>query len=237
MSLATGRTVGSLDRGEYLPETQRFPFAFLALAGGEAYVHGTDWNVLDISDAATGHRLTARSFPPGDRDRPLDYFHGELAVSPDGRWIADDGWVWHPVGVPMVWSVAAWLANPYEPEDGPTLRQLADRPNWNEPIVWCGDRVVLRGLSTTNGRELSPGAMLCDPTGDAEPVVFTGPKGRLLSFDGRLFSSTVDGLTEWNPTTGEHVGHLPGFRPTTVHPATGELLTLDGAIATIGISV
>ncbi len=46
------------------------------------------------------------------RARPLhylDYFHGELSVSPAENWIADNGWVWHPSGIVTSWSLQAWF--------------------------------------------------------------------------------------------------------------------------------
>ncbi|GIF53579.1 hypothetical protein DFJ67_4549 [Asanoa ferruginea] len=229
VDLAAGRIVAELDRGEYRPGTQRVPFAFLALDDGEAYVHGTNWDRVDISDAATGRLRTAR-----DSSAYNGYFHGELVVSPDGRWIADDGWVWTPVGMPQVWSVDAWLSNPGEPEDGPTRRRLADRPDWNEPIVWCGDHVVLRGLGTWLDPALLPGAAVHDPATGAVILEFAGPTGRLLSHGGRLFATTATGVEVWDPVSGARTARIPDFRPTVVHPASGELLALDSTTAVIG---
>ena len=72
------------------------------LDGRTLVVHATDWNRLDVSDPATGERLTLRDLPQPESGQPrpnryMDYCHAGLSVSPDYEWIADWGWIWHPV--------------------------------------------------------------------------------------------------------------------------------------------
>src|SRR5258708_20088087 len=108
-------------------------------------IHGSGWNRLDGSDSATGELVSDRnptSYRRGE-DRPahyLDYFHGRLVLSPDGRRIVDDGWVWHPFGIPDVWDIQAWLDNNvWESEDGPSKLSLASRAYyWNHPLFCLG---------------------------------------------------------------------------------------------------
>jgi hypothetical protein len=93
-------------------------------------IHRTSWNRLDLSDPATGAPLSDRgptSYRQGEPrpDYYLDYFHGRLHVSPGAKHIADDGWVWHPVGLVTVWDLEAWLGSAWESEDGPTKRRSA----------------------------------------------------------------------------------------------------------------
>lgn len=79
----------------------------------------------------------------------LDYFHGRLVVSPDGQRIADDGWVWHPVGIPTVWDLGRWLdTNPWESEDGPSRMPLAGRAYfWDHGMCWFDcERIALSGI-------------------------------------------------------------------------------------------
>ena len=128
LDLATGAARMRLDRGDHHPEQTDFPVAFYETDRTLWLVHGTNWNRLDISDPRTGRLLTDRS-PTSNRqgeDRPqhyLDYFDGGLAISPGGEWIVDNGWVWHPLGVVVAWSLRWWSeGNPWESEDGPTKR-------------------------------------------------------------------------------------------------------------------
>jgi hypothetical protein len=227
----SGRTTADLDRGEYRPGTTRFPFAFVAHPGGEVFVHGTDWHRVDISEAATGRLLTARNFPVAEGARlPEHYagmFHGALYPSPDGRWIADDGWVWHPVATPTVWDLELWRTNPYESEDGPSRLRLVDRSEWNVPMCWIGDRLAISGLGGLEDYPLLPGVRIFDPETGAEQNAFAGPTGELFAAGDRLFSAAPDGLEVWDADTGERLGQIPGFTPTGRHPATGEFAALQ----------
>lgn len=112
--LGLGRATMRLDRGDYHEEHCNFPVAFFENQGQLLLVHGTDWNRLDVSDPATGTLLTERaptSYQQG-QDRPehyLDYFHCGLVVSPNGEYVADNGWVWYPDGMVTTWSLRRWL--------------------------------------------------------------------------------------------------------------------------------
>ena len=128
----SGRTTMLLDGGRYHPETVPFSLVFGEHHGRPVMVHRTAWNRLDVADPESGRLLTARthaSAAPGERpEHYLDYFHGRLHLSPDGRWLADDGWVWSPVGLPVIWNLGRWLdGNPWESEDGPSRQRLCQR--------------------------------------------------------------------------------------------------------------
>lgn len=110
--LRTGATTATLDGGEYHRYTVPFSCAFVEHDGREIVIHRTAWNRLDASLAGTGELLTGRDPTSDERGEAepghrLDYFHGAIVASPDGRRVADDGWVWSPVGIPVAWSVAA----------------------------------------------------------------------------------------------------------------------------------
>ncbi len=234
LDLTTGQVALRLDRDDYHSDTTPYPCAFVASAHGPLLVHATRWNRLDVYDPTARRSRSQRSQPRYERDKPfpphyLDYFHGALCPSPDGRWIADDGWVWHPVGIPTLWSVPAWLANPYESEDGPSRRELCLREyHWDTPMCWVGaDRLAVSGLGDDGGWML-PGVRLFDPVSGRELAAFAGPAGPLHSDGHRLCSTGDDGLEIWDPDTGERTGRVPGFRPTRYHPATGELAALHG---------
>jgi hypothetical protein len=131
IDLRSGQITLTMDGGQYHHETVPFSFAFACWPGRVVVVHRTAWNRLDVSDASSGQLLSERSptsYRAGEERPPhyLDYFHGALHLSPGGNHILDDGWVWHPVGIPVVWSVDHWLSkNIWESEDGPTKRKFA----------------------------------------------------------------------------------------------------------------
>jgi hypothetical protein len=225
----TGRQTAILDRGQYYPGTTRFPFAFVEHPDGERFVHGTAWNRLDVSDARTGQLLTGRELG----ERRLDYFHGALLVSPDGQWIADDGWVWTPVGFPVVWNLQAWHSNPYESEDGPSRRRLADRPDWNQPMCWFGGHLAVSGIGGWTDEHLIPGVRVFDPASGDEVASFAGPTGAHFTAQGLLLTAGDAGLEIWSVESGERTGRLPGFVPQRQHPSTGELIALHDIAVTV----
>ncbi|MFT3696331.1 MAG: hypothetical protein QM831_24540 [Kofleriaceae bacterium] len=148
VELATGRTV-PLVREDYHAEHCTFPFAFVERDGRVLYIWAPTWNRLDLVDAETGENLSARTFTHRDEATPddpahyLDYFHCGLRVSPNARRFADNGWVWHPLGMVTTASIDAWLANPFETEDGPTYKQLEWRDYWDGPIAWLDDDHII----------------------------------------------------------------------------------------------
>lgn len=253
VDLRTGQTTLALDGGDYHADTVPLSFAFTELDGRTIAIHRTAWNRLDLSDPATGRLISAREFAPArEGEEPpahaLDYFHGELYVSPDGRHVLDDGWVWHPVGIPMVWDLDRWLMdNPWESEDGPSKVDLCVRAYcWGRGMAWLDDRLVaLEGLGDDDQR-LAPGARIFDIEAQAPPETaaempgsrtaqelfsFPGPSGGFFGGRGGLFSADSKDLSVWDPKTGDRVALIPGFSPTHQHVGANELACItDGML-------
>lgn len=237
VDLRTGKVTLSLDAGAYHAETVPFSFAFADIDGQVVAVHRSEWNRLDLSDPATGQLLSVRE---QTKEHALDYFHGELYVSPDHRHILDDGWVWHPVGIPAAWDLERWrMDNPWESEDGPSRVTLCIRAYyWNGAMAWIDERrVAIDGLGDDE-KDMEDGARIFDITtklpeeeNARELFSFKGPRGRFFGSRGRLYCADPAGLTVWNPETGEQIGSIPGFVPTHKHLHANELAcVVDGAL-------
>lgn len=213
----TGAVLRRIDRGDYHPEQTPFPAAFADTPAGAVLIAATDWNRLDVFEAATGRLLTERGPTryTGEQ-RPehyLDYFHGALQVAPGGRWIVDDGWVWHPVGLPRSWSVERWLGgNVWESEDGGSCADLRQvEYHWDAPICWLDEqRVVLWGLGNDDEAMLA-GVTVVDVTTGSRVSQFAGPAGRLFSDGRRLYSADAGDLSVWDPLTGDRTAAIPGL--------------------------
>lgn len=118
----------------------------------ELLVHGTKWNRLDISDPLTGELLTSRVDPelkivnnePISSEHYLDYFHGQLSVSPNNNWLIDNGWEWHPLGSVTSWNINEWIINNvWESEDGKSKKSLWwGKYDWNEPVCWISETEI-----------------------------------------------------------------------------------------------
>jgi hypothetical protein len=234
--LNADRVTMRLDRGDYHEEHCVYSVAFFVHRGRQLLVHATDWNHLDISDPATGELLTGRTIATYERDQPrpdhyLDYFHCGLAVSPDGGWIADNGWAWHPVGVPRTWSLQRWLEeNVWESEDGPTVKELCGRDIWDGPMCWLDNhRLALWGGG--DDEPLSDTVRVFDVESGLETMTFTGPPNAALVFDEWLLSLGGAAATVWDVVTGERLFSGEGFNRPVYHPGARTVLSWgdDGA--------
>jgi hypothetical protein len=251
INLQSGKVTLMLDGDEYRPDTVPFSFAFAYWQGRVVVIHRTAWNRLDLSDASNGELLSKRG-PTSYRDgeqRPqhyLDYFHGALYLSPKGTHILDDGWVWHPVGMPVVWSVDRWLSeNVWESEDGPTRKDMCGRNYyWDHGIAWLDEETVALGGIGDDDAAIIDGARIFDITSTESPgpgwnprwlwakeiAAFAGPAGKFFSDGKSLYSSSQNGLSRWDPKTGARTGHIEDFRPAHHHLGAGELVQLAGSI-------
>ncbi|MET7700492.1 hypothetical protein [Streptomyces sp. NPDC005485] len=244
IDLRTGEVTLALDNQGYNADTVPFSLAFGQSRGVCVVIHRTDWNRLDVSDAQTGLLLTDRSLPVaavGEAlpEHFLDYFHGALYVSPDGKRILDDGWKWHPFGIPSAWDLDPWIeGNVWESEDGSSRVEVCDRTYyWNYAVTWIDSvRVAVEGLGD-DGNAMRPGARIFDTnrTGQdgmaVELLAFEGPAGPFFSDGNRLFSSGDAGLSIWDPVEGKLLGIVPGMSPTHHHPGARQFLQLaDGMV-------
>jgi hypothetical protein len=257
VDLADGSVTARLDGGDYNTHTVPLSMAFTQLDGRDILVHRSEWNRLDLMDPATGDSLSNRPTPtpatPTDSpEHYLDYFHGRLVVSPDGRHVVDDGWIWHPVGVPVVWDLHRWLTqNCWESDDGESRRSLGSREYyWNHGICWLdNDRVVVEGIGDDD-ELMVDGVNIYDidraaagiverPPGMLRPEIGTllpsaeivqasaGPAGALFASGDQLFSATDAGLSIWSVEAEARIGFIPGFNPRYQDRVNGELVALD----------
>ncbi|HEY4263154.1 MAG TPA: hypothetical protein VGM98_23530 [Schlesneria sp.] len=236
--ISTGTITAQLNRGEYRPENSYFPIAFFQHEGRTLLVTATDWNKLDVIDPATGVVITERSL---SSDQNLNYFHAQLLVSPDGQWIVDNGWVWHPVGIVRSWSLGAWIEqNPFESEDGLSVRELTTRAYyWDGPICWIDAATVGIWGWGRDDDWLIPAIRLMDVASGKELRWFAGPQVRptqiwapkkvppSLFYDEYLVSVSNDiGTAVWDVATGEQLLHDASFAPISYHPQAKYYLTV-----------
>ncbi len=244
--MRTGEIAMRLDRKDYRPENSRYPLAFFVAENRTLLVTATDWNRLDIIDPSTMDVLTKRTHPasnPGETlpEHYLDYFHSQLLVSPKNNWIVDNGWVWHPVGVIRSWNLLDWLTrNPWESEDGPSVRSLASRLYfWDGPICWIDNTTVAIWGWGTDDEWLVPAVRLVDVVSGRELKWFAGPMAGpgsawppknsppSLIFDEYLFSiNKGTGTSVWDIGTDERVHCDSSFAPIQFHRRSKEFLSL-----------
>ncbi len=229
----SGAVTMHLDGGDYHAEQVPFSACFLRHAGRNVLVHRTQWNRLDVADAASGASLTERVFAEPEGNKSPEHYHnrfrGQIRPSPDGSRLLDDGWIWAPVGNMLAWSVADWLgANPWESEDGASMVRDTQRDDWNTPACWIDERyVALWGTGEWDFDEFEeigkgPGVRLFDASGQAAPAADARWPMALdenlrvseLFCDGRrLYIAADTGTIVWDLATRAQLAALPGFTP------------------------
>ena len=226
VDLEERRITMKLDGDQNHIDSVPFSLAFSEYKGETVIVHRTSWNRLDVSDPADGTLLTERTVPPfvegQDQHKKLDYFHGALFVSPDGRSLLNDGWNWEPVGRPVVWSLTSWLRdNVWESEGGPTKRIIPHQNHyWNQGFCWIDSRhVAVEGIGHPDD-EMIAGVRIFDVSPSdvdtefaREVNVFAGPAGRLFADGDQLFSADEQGLGIWSISRGALTGRISAFKP------------------------
>ncbi|MBX3450081.1 MAG: hypothetical protein KF777_11000 [Planctomycetaceae bacterium] len=245
----TGEVILPLDRGDYRPENSFFPFAFCDDGIHTLAITATDWNRLDIYNLRSGELLSSRPSTSYERseERPphyLDYFHAQLTVSLDNQWVADNGWIWHPVGQIRTWNLQQWVtSNPWESEDGDSLRLPVARDYyWDGPLCWVGPTTLAVWGWGSDDEWLIPAIRLFDVVTGTELRWFAGPRVRPTSawppkkvapslfFDGYLFSVSDEfGTSVWDVESGERLIQQEDFAPVQYHSATREFLSMAGS--------
>ncbi|MFJ1764444.1 hypothetical protein ACIOD2_29270 [Amycolatopsis sp. NPDC088138] len=219
VDLADWTTVLDLDRDWNDNEFTRFPFAFLSIGDAAKVVAGTDWNRLDVFTLPGGELLTERETEAPERGQPepphyLDYFQGAVHVSPSGRWLVVDGWAWHPVGMPTVIDVEAWLGGDIHAAEKGRNITLGRDGTGDQPIAWVDDTTVaVQGIGTVHDQMLD-GVELYDVTTGRRTGLFAGPNGPMWSHQGLLYVTAEAGFEIWDPADGARIGFAEGFRPT-----------------------
>jgi hypothetical protein len=106
---ASQEIVREIDRSYYQADVYEYPVCFLTLPDqSEAIAHcPRDYCRIDIERVPSGECLT-----DGVTRKPQDSFYSRLAASPESKWLASAGWVWHPYDVAHLWNVEAVLEDP-----------------------------------------------------------------------------------------------------------------------------
>jgi len=149
-----------IDRSYYHADAYDYPLCLLTLPDGrEAVAHcPRRYDTLEI-ELLDGTPLTSRAA------KPEDVFHGRLAASPDGRWLLDNGWVWHPLTIVAVYDVARALREPEHLSSSGIALDLGDAFDGDvgaatfsgDRLVVCGgeDRQILSMIDLSTGRNLA----------------------------------------------------------------------------------
>lgn len=144
-------------RENYHADVSSFSNGLFICQGQVCLLHQTQWNRLDITNLESGiclthreiyyHILDERNAQGGkavEKKNYVDYFHGKVFFSPDYRYFLDTGWVWQPVGVPVLYCVEDFLTD-YENSE---IRlgignDWVYGDDWDQSAVWLDNHSFL----------------------------------------------------------------------------------------------
>ena len=214
---ATGAALAMLDRGDYHTEVCKWPAAFVQRRGRTLLVHAIAWNRIGVMDAETATAVT----PDETEEEGHDYFHGPLAVSPGGKWIASGGWAWQPVGIVRVFRLDLWLDGKRARDDvsDRTLNQTGYW--WNGYNLWLDDESLLvAGVGDDDQRMVDGG--LVHRMGQDSPAAFWPGLPLAPLFHDRAGGFVYSGgksTAVWDVATGDRIAHAPELVTTGFHPS------------------
>jgi len=106
--LKNGELLREIDRSYYCADVYEYPAAFATVKNKTYLIHcPISYKQLDFEDVETGQLITNI---PGRE--PIDFFHSRLEISPDGKYLIDRGWAWHPLDWLEVYNIQDCLDNP-----------------------------------------------------------------------------------------------------------------------------
>ncbi|RKP44066.1 hypothetical protein D7Z26_27020 [Cohnella endophytica] len=237
IDLQMNRIMMRFGRDDYHYEQTIFPISFVNHDGQVFIMHGTLWNRLDIINPKTGELLTARVDPETSEVHYLDYFHGQLSVSPDQEWVVDNGWEWHPTGSVTTWNIKQWItSNEWESEDGASRKVIWwGKEDWNDPICWISNTQV--GISGKYDISLFDEEDIKNHHKDSVFRIFDVNDGSIIKefeinygklfFDIYLFCSSQDrGFLIYDLSNGNILFEDNTIRPMNYHSKSNEFIEI-----------
>ena len=132
----------ALDRKNYKIEHSIFPNCFFSRDSKLYLIHATDWNHIQIFDLEKNENITDR-INKYQEEFYLDYFYGELHLSPNQNWILSSGWIWGPASYCKFINLDVWMiSNHNEPETNDKHDFSIFSYYWDRAICWISNTSV-----------------------------------------------------------------------------------------------
>lgn len=106
--LKEGELLREINRSYYCANVYEYPAAFVTVDDKTYLIHcPISYNQLDFEDVETGELVT--NIPSRG---PGDFFHSRLEISPNGTYLLDKGWIWHPLDAVQIYNIKDCLNDP-----------------------------------------------------------------------------------------------------------------------------
>ncbi|HVG25760.1 MAG TPA: hypothetical protein VND45_16505, partial [Thermoanaerobaculia bacterium] len=189
--LKNGQLVRELNRSFYHAHRYEYPICLVPRGERTLLIHCPEvYNRLEIEDAESGERLTAR------KTKQEDFFHSRLTPNPSGTTLASAGWVWQPLNAIAYFSIDDALRDPAHLDASDWAAPHSANLSYAEEnsICWLDDR---RAVVTATGEPEEPdddattprllpnGVIVYDTSARAvlSSVVLDQPAGNVVAVD------------------------------------------------------
>lgn len=128
-----------LTREDYHADVSSYSIAFVQQGKQTLLLHQKAWNSLEVTvleHAFFGTEAMQKPTASPQHREVLDYFHSLLHVSPDGKYVLSNGWVWHPVDMIRYFSVESLVRG--EEQEGARIDYFGGY-NWDRPLAFVSD--------------------------------------------------------------------------------------------------
>lgn len=99
--LKNGLRIREINRSMYHADAYEYPIAFVEIEGEYSIIHcPEEYNRIEVENVETGTRLTSIK-----NREPDDCFHSRFRVNVANTILINAGWIWHPVGVIMIYNL------------------------------------------------------------------------------------------------------------------------------------
>jgi len=106
--LKNGKLIREINRSYYCADVYEFPVTFATINDKIILIHCPfKYCRLDFEDVETGEILT-----DSKNRNPSDFFHSRLEMSPNGKYLLNKGWSWHPWDGVKAYEIDKCLNNP-----------------------------------------------------------------------------------------------------------------------------
>lgn len=148
------KPVRELNRSFYHANVYEYPICLFVRDAQTFLIHcPNEYNELEIEEAATGKRLTARA------SSSADFFHSRFAVNPAGTHFLSAGWVWHPWDVVVYFDIDEALRDPAHLDSIDWCAPVSTHVGLTEESSACwqtNTRVIVGGGDETDDTEQGP---------------------------------------------------------------------------------
>jgi hypothetical protein len=219
-------------RGSYYYDVSNFSIAFVKDTDRTLLIFATDWNRLELYDLTNKKLVSERPIIQYGHQHYMDFFHGKLHISPNQQYALNAGWCWNPCGVVEVFDINEWIKNPYETEDGKSIKYFGcDTEFMHNPVCWINnDEFIMLSNDGDDDDDLDMHVNICNRETQIETDICriknTADGKYFVHFDKYVYIYGTKGVLVLD-LTGKEIYYNAHIFPLKYHNGAKKFITLQ----------